>query len=168
MAAGPAPSPTTSTAYDAAVLVQLRARDLPGRRFAGHTNVHVGLQRGRRSSRREPGSEVEQRWAGDAEHARWELVVTVTGDDLRGPHVHGRRDDRYVYLSWIDVAPDGTATMFRRARLMFASVPRDVLAAAARPGWRLVGELPLTDRSGQPLDGAVRPPAIAWSAAWPV
>ena len=48
-----------------------------------------------------------------------------------------------------------------------AALP-EVLAAASRPGWRLVGDLPLRDRCGGPLAAAVRPPVIAWSAAWPV
>jgi hypothetical protein len=148
------------------VLVEIRGHDLPGRTFDGHANVHVGVQKGR--PRGERKAEVVGMVAGDAPRARWEFAVDVTDTgDLRGPHVQGRRSERFVYLSWNDVADDGTATMFRRAKLMLASVPADVLAAAARPGWRLVGDLGLTDGRGGPLCAAVRPPAIAWSAAWP-
>jgi uncharacterized protein DUF5990 len=52
--------------------------------------------------------------------------------------------------------------MFRRAKLMLADVPGDVLAKAATKGV-LVGRLGLTDAKGQPLCAAVRPPAIEWS-----
>jgi hypothetical protein len=151
------------------VLVEIRGRDLPGRRFGEHGNVHVGVQR-KRSPRPRQGdrSEVVELVPGDAPTARWEVIVDVTDTgDLRGPHVQGRRGDRFVYLSWNDVAADGTASMFRRAKLMLAAVPAEVLAAAARPGWRLVGEVGLTDGKGGPLCAAVRPPTIAWSAAWP-
>jgi hypothetical protein len=140
------------------VLVVVRGSDLPGRRFGEHGNVHVGVQRRR---------EVTELVPGDATRARWELVVDVTDTgDFKGPHVQGRKGDRFVYLSWSDVAADGTATMFRRAKLMLAAVPPDVLAEAVRPGWSLVGELALTDARGGPVCAAVRPPAIAWSAGF--
>ena len=142
------------------MLVEIRGRDLPGRRFAEHANVHVGVQCRR---------EVVETWAGDSPRARWEFAVAVTDDgDVKGPHVQGRPGDRFVYLSWVDVAPDGTVTLFRRAKLMFAGVPAAVLTTARRTGWRLVGDLGLTDAKGRPVRAAVRPPAIAWSAAWPV
>lgn len=150
------------------MLVEIRGHDLPGRRFGEHGNVHVGIQRGRTPGGGRPADIVDL-VPGDAERARWELVVDVTdGGDLRGPHVQGRLGDRFLYLSWIDVARDGTVSMFRRAKLMLAAVPGDVLAAAARPGWRLVGDLSLCDRAGEPVCAAVRPPVIDWSAAWPV
>ena len=52
--------------------------------------------------------------------------------------------------------------MFRRAKLMLADVPGDVLAKAAKTG-PLVGSLGLTDAKGQPLCASVRPPVIGWS-----
>jgi hypothetical protein len=140
------------------VLILVHGRDLPGRRFGEHGNVHVGVQRRRT---------VEALVPGDAGRARWELVVDVTAEgDFRGPHVQGRRGDRFVYLSWADVGADGTPVMFRRAKLMLAGVPADVLAEATRPGWSLVGDLSLRDPGGGPVCAAVRPPAIAWSAAF--
>ena len=155
-------------AYDAAVLVEIRGSDLPGRRFGEHGNVHVGVQRKR--SRRDVGkaAPVVELVPGDAARARWEIIVDVADDgDLRGPFVEGRRGARFVYLSWNDVAEDGTLTMFRRAKLPFDGVPPDVLAKAARPGWRLVADLALRDGQGGPVAASLRPPAIAWSAAWP-
>lgn len=53
--------------------------------------------------------------------------------------------------------------MFRRAKLMLADVPGDVLAKAAKSGL-LVGSLGLTDSKGQPLCASVRPPMISWTA----
>jgi hypothetical protein len=145
--------------YDAAVLIEIRGRDLPGRRVAGHDNVHVGIQRKRTAT---------ELVAADVERARWELIVDVTDEgDVKGPHVQGRKGDRFVYLTWNDVAGDGSLTMVGRTKLMLAAVPADVFAEAGRAGWRLVGELGLTDERGKPRFAAVRPPVIAWSAAWP-
>ena len=151
------------------MLVEIRGRDLPGRRFEGHANVHVGVQRKR--TKRDAGKAVEviELIPGDAPGARWEIVVDVTADltDMKGPFVEGRRGDRFIYLSWNDLATDGAPTMFRRAKLMLSGVPGEVLAKAARPGWRLVADLALRDGCGGPLCAAVRPPKVAWSAAWP-
>jgi hypothetical protein len=49
--------------------------------------------------------------------------------------------------------------MFRRAKLMLADVPPDVLDAAATSG-TLVGTLGLTDAKGHPLCARVKPPMI--------
>ncbi|MGZ4675927.1 MAG: DUF5990 family protein [Acidimicrobiia bacterium] len=64
--------------------------------------------------------------------------------DLSGPHVQGRRGERFVYLSWGSIAPDGTFAMLRRAKLWLDSVPADVLHAAIGNG-RLVARLGLSD-----------------------
>jgi hypothetical protein len=152
------------------VLVEIRGHDLPGRHFEEHRNVHVGVQRKRTRHDVGQAAPVVDLVPGDAARARWEIIIDVTADhrDLKGPFVEGRRGDRFVYLSWNDLAADGALTMFRRAKLMLSAVPPEVLAAASRPGWRLVGDLALRDRCGGPLCAAVRPPVIAWSAAWPV
>jgi hypothetical protein len=54
--------------------------------------------------------------------------------------------------------------MFRRAKLMLADVPADVLAAAAASG-TLVGTLGLTNAKGHPLCARGKPPQIHWSAS---
>jgi hypothetical protein len=53
--------------------------------------------------------------------------------------------------------------MFRRAKLMLADVPAEVLDSAAASGL-LVGRLGLTDANGQPRCARVRPPQIRWTA----
>jgi hypothetical protein len=54
-------------------------------------------------------------------------------------------------------------TMFRRAKVMLAEVPGDVLAAAAASG-SLVGTLGLTNAKGHPLCARVTPPKTHWSS----
>jgi hypothetical protein len=124
------------------VRIRIDARDLPGRSWCDHPNVHVGVQRGR-----EPWALVP----GDAPSATWVL------DDVK-PFLQGRKDDRFVYLTWGDVAPDGTFEMFRRAKLLLVDVPEDL-------GDDLVARLALTDARGGPRCARVRPPDVEWSRA---
>jgi hypothetical protein len=107
---------------------------------------------------------------GDAPSARWELEITVrTGPDgeldFRGPFVHGKRGERFLYLSWGEVADDGAFALFRAAKLRFSDLDPGVVRQAMQPGRRLVGRLGLTDSKGHPRCASVRPPDIAWSAA---
>ena len=135
----------------AGVRVRIVGEKLPGRQFCEHGNVHVGVQR---------GSEVVQLVPGDAPSAVFEFDVVRRDDgDFRGPFVHGKPGDRFLYLSWGDVAPDGSFEMFRRAKLMLAAVPRGLLG----PGTTMLeGYLPLTDDKGGPVCAAVRPPSVNW------
>jgi hypothetical protein len=130
----------------------------PGGRHYG--NVHVGVQRGR---------EVVDLHPAGAEEAVWDLTVeAVAGDgalDWRGPYVHGKRGDRFLYLSWGTLDDQGQFEMFRRAKLMLGAVDGETVDAARRPGQALVGRLSLTGGDGGPRCAAVRPPAIDWRAA---
>lgn len=134
----------------------LPGRDCPpGRNFPGYENVHVGMQ----SKGRPP--ELLDLQPADADEVTWTIDCQVDGIDIRGPYIQGRPGDRFIYLNWGSLT-DGHVEMFRRAKLMLADVPGDVLDAAA--SGTLVGRLPLTDAKGQPVCAAVRPPRIAWTA----
>ena len=100
--------------------------------------------------------------AADAASARWETEVAVVGDDFRGPAVHGRRGERFVYLTWGDLSGGGFA-MFRRAKLMLVAgrpVPGRRGRGRRRP---LVADVVLTDEKGGPRCARVDPPAVRWS-----
>ena len=118
--------------------VRIVGSKLPGRTFddAPHdgcvyANVHVGVQCRR---------EVVEIVPGDAPGAEWtfpvSVVSTADGVDFRGPHVQGKRGDRFIYLSWGTVDDQGSFEMFRRSKLMLAAVPDDVLDAANHPAAR--------------------------------
>jgi uncharacterized protein DUF5990 len=136
------------------VRIEIHGRKLPGRDCCGHTDVAVGVQRGR---------EVVDLHPADADEIVWGFDVTdVRGrdgaPDVRGPFVHGRPGARFLYLSWGGVAPDGHRAMFRRAKLML-----DPALLAEAVGTTLVGELGMTMADGSPLCAAVRPPVIDWT-----
>ena len=137
---------------------------MPGRSCAPddapdqYENVHVGVQRRR---------DVIDLVAGDATDATWTFEVTtrIADDgttDFGGPFVHGRRGDRFLYLSW------GTGTddfrMFRRAKLHFADIDGAVLGPALRGGG-LTGRVNMSDRCGNPRCARVRPPDVVWRTA---
>jgi hypothetical protein len=148
--------------------IRIEATDLPGAscgpspdRPDGHQNIHVGVQR---RARRD---ELLGRVHGDASTATWTLpcdaTATAAGVDVRGPYGQGSPGARFIYLSWGTVAGDGAFTLFRRAKLWLDAVPEAVMSDAVMSGV-LVGRLGLTDRRGNPLCAAVRPPLIEWMA----
>lgn len=143
--------------------VRIEGRDLPGRAFCSvgeqMGNVHVGAQVGR-----EPADVVPA----DAASASWDLdvrvVTTDDGDlDFRGAAVHGKRGERFLYLTWGDVKDDGTFVMFRRAKLVLDRVDPTLVRAAEAEGRTLVADLVLTDGWGHPICARVDPPDLTWS-----
>ena len=145
--------------------VRIVGVELPGRTCADprpggleYENVHVGVQRRK---------DVVDLVPGDAPDAEWNLTVdTVTKDgalDQRGPFVHGKRGDRFLYLSWGTVDDADHFEMFRRAKLMFGAVPHELLRTAQAPGRRLVGTVRMQHDDGMPRCAAVRPPVIEWT-----
>ena len=153
----------STTRNNEGVQIRIVGTQLPGREcgasdnFPGYSNIHVGVQR---KNRRD---ELLDLHPGDAASAEWTLDCSVDGTDIRGPHIQGRPGERFIYLSRGTVDDDGRFTPFRRAKLMLADVPTDVLDAAASSG-TLVGTLGLTDAKGHPLCARVKPPMIHWSS----
>ena len=141
--------------------IVIEGHDLPGATFVSDgtplRNVHVAVQ---------VGSQPVGLVRGDADRAHWEVDVRAVsadgGVDLRGPAVHGKRGERFFYLTWGDVGADNSFTMFRRAKLMVGDIDSDLLAAAARDDGRLVATVSLTDELGCPRCARVRPPVISW------
>lgn len=136
--------------------------DLPGSSCVTtggrYENVHVGLQ-----SRRG----VVDLVPGDAPRAVWSIAIEVidqAGDrDFRGPHVQGKRGDRFIYLSWGEVKADGTFGMFRRAKLMLNRIDSAVIDVALDHESALVGTLGLTGPDDGPLCAAVKPDVVTWT-----
>jgi hypothetical protein len=143
--------------------IVIEGHDLPGVEFVSDgeplRNVHVGVQVGK-----DPVGLVR----GDADAARWDVevraVVGEDGVDLRGPAVHGRKRERFLYLTWGDVASDGSFAMFRRAKLMVDDIDPALLASATGDDGVLVASLSLTDDCGAPRCARVRPPVVSWRA----
>ena len=140
---------------------------MPGRRCVGlpgiakpvYEGVHVGVQRQKA---------VVDLVRGDATEASWTFPIEVVPGrsgslDFRGPWVHGKPGERFLYLSWGEVPAAGRFDMFRRAKLWLTTIGEDLLQEALNTGATVEGRLPLTDRKGAPICASVRPPVIAWS-----
>jgi hypothetical protein len=150
------------------VQIQIVGSDLPGHSCGpspeqpgGYHRILLGVQR--RNNHREWFGLVP----GDAPSATWtvdcEAIASSAGIDLKGPYIQGSPGGRFIYLSWGTGEDARNFTMFRRAKLMFDAIPPEVLATAVENDL-LIGRLGLTDRKGNPLCAAVRPPLIEWSA----
>jgi Family of unknown function (DUF5990) len=146
------------------VKVRIDGRDLPGSRWHDDdgrpmTNVHVGTQIGREPQDLVPGDAASATWTLDVR-----VVVTDEGSlDFRGPAVQGRRGERFLYLTWGEVGPDGAFTMFRRAKLMLDRVDPILVRRAEDDGRTLVAEVALTDSCGGPTCARVDAPMLTWS-----
>ena len=107
--------------------IRIEATDLPGRTcggggdFPGYTDIHIAVQR---RARRD---ELLAPHPGDAATATWTLECTAArtedGVDLSGPHIQGRRGERFICLSWGTVDAAGVFTLFRRAKLLPGAIP---------------------------------------------
>ena len=145
------------------VHIVIEGHDLPGRTFCDEHgspigNVQVGVQ-----VRKEPEGLVP----GDASSARWDVEVDVVAGkdgerDFRGPAVHGKRGDRFLYLTWGNVTDTGTFTMFRRAKLMLDRIDADLVHHAAVEHQPLIARVRLSDDLGTPRCARVDPPDLTW------
>jgi hypothetical protein len=120
----------------------IRGSHLPGLSCGPYANVHIGLQ-----VKGDPTGLVPA----DAPAAEWLVEIATEDGDFHGPAVHGKRGQRFVYLTWGTVDGKGF-TMFRRAKLMLA----DLLPAAEE----VRVDIDLTDEHGMPRCARLRPPAI--------
>jgi len=145
-------SPIRPARHNGFVRVVIEGSDLPGRALGHHRDIHVALQ-----VRRDPEAPVP----GDAATARWETEVAVVDGDFRGPAVHGKRSERFLYLTWGVPTGDGWQ-MFRRAKLMLNAVDPAVVEAAE--DGVLMATVQLTDERGGPRCGRVDPPSVTWTA----
>jgi hypothetical protein len=137
--------------HNGEVRVVIRGSDLPGRTFEAYANVHVALQ---------VGAEPMMPVPGDALSATWETEVRLVDGDFRGRAVHGKRGERFLYLTWGSPS-GGDWGMFRRAKLMLNHIGAEALDAAGERV--LVAEVSLTDHRGGPRCARVDPPAVSWS-----
>ena len=99
--------------------------------------------------------------------ARWELDVRVVAGsdasvDFKGPAVHGKRGDRFLYLTWGNVDDHEHFRRFRRAKLMLNRIDRELVIAAEQRQWPLVAIVRLSDANGAPRCACVDPPDLEW------
>ena len=92
-----------------------------------------------------------------------EVRTGDSGIDFAGDHVHGRRGDRFVYLSWGLPDPTQPFVMFARAKIKLDGIPQELLDQCAEQDRRLIADVQATNGQGQPATGTIKPPAIRWT-----
>lgn len=112
----------------------------------GYRNIHGAVQHGREYVAQSPADRPFVA----------EVVLGVRKGRFTGPYVHGRGDDRFLYLAWGEVRGDDFV-MFRRAKIWL-----DHLHPADLDGRALEVEVDLTDGRGHPTCASIRPPAARW------
>lgn len=85
--------------------------------------------------------------------------------DFAGPFVHGRRGDRFLYLSWGFVDPAEEFEHFARSKIKLGNLPSDLVHAALDQMVGLVVEIDVTDSRGQPATGTIAASATTWRMA---
>ena len=90
-------------------------------------------------------------------------AVEPAGHDFRGPWVHGRKGDRFLYLSWGLPGPADPFVMFARAKLKLADIPPELIDGSRAGDDIIVCEVQATNEKGHPASGTIRPPRVRWS-----
>lgn len=146
------------------MFIEIEGTNLPGRSChpsgAGESygNIHVGL-----GLHQQP---IEL-FPGDAPSTRWRVEVRATRSDdgsydFRGRFVHGPRGDRFLYVNWVNVMPDGSPRLFRRAKVTLTAIDPCLVERAMATGNALACTVNLTDAKGNPSCARFRPADITW------
>lgn len=101
-----------------------------------------------------------------SESAEFRVQIEVRssneGLDFAGDHVHGRRGDRSMYLSWGVAEATEPFVLFARAKIKLAHIPADLVELAVQQRRPLQADLEATNARGQPASGTINAPAISW------
>ena len=146
------------------VVFQVDGRNLPGivcnpgPNTGAYENIHVGIG---------PLGKPHELFRGDSNSASWRVdirvVPAVDGSlDYRGPMVSGKRGDKFVYLNWGTVEPDGEFRLMRRAKVDLSALDPIIVRRALDESAELHCSVDLTDAKGNPTCARFRPPATLW------
>lgn len=141
--------------------IRLRGEGLRGPGNGESDGLHLGIQRKREVVSVVPRSTASATFTLDVD-------VVSPGDgvlDFRGPFVHGKRGDRFLYLSWGEVARDGSFGMVQRTKIRLGFIDPSLVERALDTGATLQGTLELSDQRGCPRSGTLKPEHIAWEVA---
>lgn len=124
--------------------IVIESSDLPGSTCEDRTGIEVGIQLGQQVHDLVPGGSTTARWVAE--------VQTTASGDFRGPAVHGKKGERFLYLVWL---ADPDRQRFGRVKLMLDEVDPTAETVTAT--------VSLTDERGRPRCARLKPPAIRWS-----
>lgn len=85
-----------------------------------------------------------------------------TGPDFRGDYVHGKKRDRFFYLSWGTPDDAEPFIMFARAKVKLADLPIELLEGGTDGQTCVECRLQATNSKGHPASGTIKPPDVSW------
>ena len=141
--------------------VRLVCEELPSRGFEkcdGLQDIRVDLQtkKGHEAGLTESPSSIA-----------WETKLVVKTDaagvtDFSGPAVHGKRGERFFYLSWSGESA-GRRAMFRRAKIHLRDLTAAQIAKAGKTGQMLEARIHAVAKDGGPACASVPILGGGWS-----
>ena len=140
------------------LVIRVVAVDPPGNCYCPAVPILLGTQRNKDVEQVVPATETAEFLLDVG------VVSTPNGFDFKGPYVHGRKGDRFLYLSWgVEKAGEGF-DMFARAKLKFEDLDQNLLTdvlGVDQPS--LTCTMQATNEKGHPASGTIRPPRVSWS-----
>lgn len=146
--------------------IRLVCKKLPGLRFEDPSPqakpvrepVYLGIQK---------GQDVIHITPADRRQVTFQAAVRISQKkdgslNFLGPYTYGSSTQRFLYLSWGEQQPDGTYTMFRRAKIHLSHLSWHDVSKALNANTPLTAELTLTDSRGGPLCASVDADHIQW------
>jgi hypothetical protein len=145
--------------------IRLVCRKLPGTRFDESSRpvrvrepVYLGIQKGKQVVGAVPA---------DRHQVTYDVAVHVVKGkngfpDFLGAYVHGKPNDRFLYLSRGEVKHGAAFEMFRRAKIRLTHLTWSALRKSIGGGGPLVAEISLTDKRGGPLCATIMDEYIKW------
>ncbi len=142
------------------VTIEVICRNLPGSCFvdpyntaAGkHEPVYLGIQK---------GNEVIEAVPADRKKVTFRPVFRITrqpggSPNFLGPFAKGTPQERFFYLSWGVMGPNGEFAMFRRAKIHLNHLTWDHLQAALDKNRPLKVVIDMTGKKGDPICGSIK------------
>ena len=140
------------------VTIRLIAVDPPGDCYGDSHPILFGIQR------LHDAEQVVRANATTVFDLGADLISAPDGHDVRGHYVHGRKGDRFLYLTWGSPEGELPFVMFARAKLKFSDVPSELVGRAlADRSLALTCLMQATNEKGHPASGSIRPPRLSWS-----
>jgi hypothetical protein len=140
------------------ISLRILCRNLPGPVFQEHTDVRLGIQKGK---------EVIEDVLADAEQVTFTIplkVRLVPGDArprFSGPFVQGKSDDPFIYLCW----GGRSRTVwegFRRAKLLLRPLTAESVTQALQSGQPIEVTVDMTDAKGAPICASLPEDKVQW------
>ena len=155
--------PTTTKTTELTVRVRLVCEGLPADRFEGcdgRRDIRVELQT-------KDGHEAGTAVGKDALAWTTEIAVKSGSDgtpDFAGPAVHGKRGERFFYLSWSSACA-GHREMFRRIKVHLRDLGAAQIAKAAKTDGTVVARVHAVAKEGGPACASVALLGGGWSVS---